>query len=278
MTHNEIRIFDQLFRGRGEVCLPGGVHQSVLLSRSGSALDATKLTPKEADKIKKTAHKHRIYISAIGHYSNPLDPDRTKGQQVAEYLLTALDVCEMLGVKVFTSFPGKGEEGSVEQSIALFKEVWSPIVEKASRKGIKIAFENCHGGGGSRPADWDAMFDVIPSETLGLELDPSHLFWLDIDHIQAVKDYGSRIHHVHAKDTEIREDILAREGIVGKGWWRFRIPGWGDIDWQQFISALSDVGYDEALSIEHEDPVFEGERRKEGLILGFKHLSQFICL
>jgi len=242
----------------------------------GSALDATKLSPQDAEKIRKTFDKYGITISAIGYYSNPLDPKREKEE--TSYLLKAMDLCEMLGVKVFTGFPGRSEGKDVSENIERFKEVWSPIVEKASKKGVKIAFENCPGGGGTRPVDWEAMFDAIPSETIGLELDPSHLLWQGIDHIKAVYDFGDRIYHIHAKDTQILTDVLAREGIQGKGWWRFRIPGWGDIDWQEFISALVDVGYDWALSIEHEDPVFEKERRREGLVLGFKHLSQFIYL
>ncbi|RKY75234.1 sugar phosphate isomerase/epimerase [candidate division KSB1 bacterium] len=249
-----------------------------LAAGPGSALDAQKLTPKEAEQIHKTMEAHGLVISAIGHYSNPLHPDKAKRKEESEYLLKAMDVCKMLGVGVFTCFPGGGEGVGVEKNVALFKEVWLPIVEKASKNGVKIAFENCPGGGGVRPVDWDAMFDAIPGETIGLEFDPSHLFWQGIDYIKAVRDYGDRIYHIHAKDTEIIDDVLAREGILGHGWWRFRIPGWGDIDWQEFISTLIDVGYDWALSIEHEDPVFHGERRPEGLILGFKHLSQFICL
>ncbi|HID95598.1 MAG TPA: sugar phosphate isomerase/epimerase [Candidatus Latescibacteria bacterium] len=263
-----------------EVCFASEVgFTSLSLSAGpGSALDATKLTPEEADGIRKVMKRNGITISAIGHYTNPLDPVENKRREITDYLLKAIDVCEMLGVEVFTTFPGRGTGTHVEECISLFKEIWSPIVEKAEAKGVRIAFENCHGGGGSRPADWDAMFDAIPSDTIGLEFDPSHLFWLGIDHLMAVREYGKRIYHIHAKDTEILEDTLARVGILGQGWWRFRIPGWGDIDWQMFISALLDVGYDGALSIEHEDPVFEGKRRREGLILGYKHLSQFICL
>jgi sugar phosphate isomerase/epimerase len=120
-----------------------------------------------------------------------------------------------------------------------------------------------------------------------LNFDPSHLYWLGIDPIQALKDYSEKIFHAHAKDTEIIPEGEYRYGIAGKqidpepwksGWWRYRIPGLGEIDWNIFISTLQEYGYDQFLSIEHEDPVWEGseEKIKAGLKLGYKHLSQFV--
>ncbi len=81
---------------------------------------------------------------------------------------------------------------------------------------------------------------------------------------------------MHAKDTEILYNRLAEDGIYSQGWWRYRIPGWGEINWQQVIAALIDVGYDGSIDIEHEDPVFSGEKMAEGIILGLRHLAQYI--
>jgi len=66
--------------------------------------------------------------------------------------------------------------------------------------------------------------------------------------------------------------------IRGRGWWRYRIPGQGDINWSKFISTLYQVGYDGTISIEHEDPVWSGtlDKVKNGLILGKRHLAQNI--
>jgi sugar phosphate isomerase/epimerase len=99
------------------------------------------------------------------------------------------------------------------------------------------------------------MLEAIPSPSLGLNLDPSHLVWLQIDYEQAVRDYGERIFHVHAKDTEIRRDELYRRSILshGSGWQEGRMPGRGEIDWARFIGALRDAGYDGVVSVEHED-------------------------
>ena len=110
------------------------------------------------------------------------------------------------------------------------------------------------------------MFEAVPSKALGLEIDPSHMVWLGIDYVKAVRDYGNRIYHAHAKDMEIVRPALGRVGIYGQafgkpdgfghGWWRARTPGWGEVNWPAFITALIEVGYQGNIDIEHEDDVF----------------------
>ena len=155
-----------------------------------------------------------------------------------------------------------------------------------------------------RWTSWDEMFRIIPAENFGLEIDPAHMVWQGIDYIKAVYDFAPRIFHAHAKDTEIRPEILARCGIYGllfdkreefgHGWWRGRAPGWGSVDWKRFITALLDIGYKGNLDIEHEDDVFAkaanlnasiGEEsdiinnystEESGLLLGYNTLSVLI--
>ena len=153
------------------------------------------------------------------------------------------------------------------------------------------------------PEVWDEMYKVVPSKALGIELDPSHMVWQGIDYIQAIYDYGDRIFHIHAKDMEINRRVLNRVGILGQafgetiglghGWWRARLPGWGEIDWPKFITALIEVNYRGNIDIEHEDDVFAAAHAKEkidtesgivdaygreekGLILGYNTLSKLI--
>ena len=106
-------------------------------------------------------------------------------------------------------------------------------------------------------------------------------------HLRQAREYASRIFHAHAKDTEILPDGRYRHGILWKqleadpwksGSWRYRMPGKGQIDWASFIRTLKDGGYDGPLSIEHEDPEFEGSEAsvKEGLKLGREHLARFV--
>jgi sugar phosphate isomerase/epimerase len=120
------------------------------------------------------------------------------------------------------------------------------------------------------------MFEAVPSDALGLEFDPSHLVWQQIDYLDALYHFRDRIYHVHAKDTEIVPSVLAKVGIFGSGWWRYRIPGLGIVDWSAFLSALYEIGYDGGVAIEHEDPVFTGERFEMGLVLGYNTLAPLI--
>jgi sugar phosphate isomerase/epimerase len=151
---------------------------------------------------------------------------------------------------------------------------------------VRLAIENCpmvfdrtRWPGGTNlaycPAAWDAMFEAIPGPTLGLNLDPSHLVWLEVDYERAVRDYGERIFHVHAKDTEIRRDQLYRRSILslGVGWQQGRLPGRGEIDWARFVGALGDAGYEGVVSIEHEDHDVDVET---GFELARDHLRPLI--
>ena len=164
------------------------------------------------------------------------------------------------------TFAGSDPAKPLEENLERFRRIWPPLVAYAEERGVRIAIENCpmvfdldHWPGGTNlaycPAAWDAMFEAIPSSALGLNLDPSHLVWLQVDYERAVRDYGARILHVHAKDTELRRDELYRRSILslGVGWQQGRIPGRGEIDWAAFVGALRDVGYDGVLSVEHED-------------------------
>jgi len=84
-----------------------------------------------------------------------------------------------------------------------------------------------------------------------LSFDPSHLLWLQIPDVPGIiRSYGSRIYHVDGKDCEILPDRLARQGILGSSWWRYRLPGFGQLDWIAILAALREIGYDGAMSIE----------------------------
>lgn len=239
-----------------------------------------------AEDVARKVRARGLEISAIGHYPNNLDPDPSKRAHNAVEMRKVVDLCRAMDVDVLCTFAGRVPDKSIEDNIPEFKEVFSPLVEYAEKRGVRIAIENCSmmhtfpfrgTNFAYSPEAWSLMFEAVPSPSLGLEIDPSHLLWLGVDYVKAVRDFGDRIYHVHAKDTEIVHDELSRVSIYGSGWWRYRIPGWGDVNWQKFISALHDVGYRGNLDIEHEDPVFSGDRYREGLVLGLKYLSRFVC-
>ena len=202
-----------------------------------------------------------LEISALAYYPNNLDPDDAAREAAHAHLRRLIDVAAG-GVGLVCTFAGADPARPLDENLARFRELWPPLVAHAEERGVRIAIENCpmvSWPGGTNlaycPAAWDAMFDAFPGPTLGLNLDPSHLHWLAIDALRAVRDYSERIFHVHAKDTAIVRDERYRRSILsgGAGWQHGRMPGRGEIDWAAFVGALREVGYDGVLSVEHED-------------------------
>jgi len=260
-------------------------------------IDATNFSKDAAKEVKDLFNQYQLTISAMAYYDNNLHPDLKKRQSFIDHLKKVIDTAELLDVPLVGTFVGGRPDKSPLENIKEIGEVFRSILQYAGDKGVKIMIENCpmynwlqYGHPGNyafSPELWDALFNEIPDDNFGLNFDPSHLHFLGIDPIKAVKDYASKIFHAHAKDTEFLPDGKYRYGIAGKqlqselwqsGWWQYRMPGLGEIDWKSFISILQEYGYNQLLSIEHEDPVWEGteDKTKTGLKLGLKYLSQFI--
>jgi sugar phosphate isomerase/epimerase len=260
-------------------------------------IDAANFSGKDAERVKELFAKHDLEISAMAYYDNNLDPDKDRRKANIDHLKKVIDTAALLDVELVGTFVGGRPDKTPNEIIKEIGIVFKPLLQYAADKGVKLMIENCPmenwqrfglpGNFAYSPELWDALFNELPDENFGLNMDPSHLYWLGIDYLQATVDYASKIFHAHAKDTEILSEGEYRYGLFGRqidpvpwksGWWRYRMPGLGDIDWSKFISTLQEHGYDYVLSIEHEDPIWEGsvEKVKTGLALGAKHLSQFV--
>ena len=229
------------------------------------------------DEAKELLKKSNVFVASI---MAPMPSLRTSKEDMKgqlEKMAAVMDVCKEMGGAVYT---GAGPSGydiskSLPDNVAVYKEVYAPIAELAAEKGVKVAFENWPGrrafGDGANlpitPQAWEMMFDALPAEFIGLEFDPSHLMWQWIDPYQAAKDFVDHIFILHLKDTEIFYDRLERVGNHARGWWTYRLPGFGELDWHEFFTILYEAGYKGNMVIEHEDPVFSGDRRKEGFLI-----------
>jgi sugar phosphate isomerase/epimerase len=247
--------------------------------------DEAKKAREEAKKILKD---NNIIVASI---MSPLPSLRTPKNEMKsklESMGAIMDVCKDMGNAVYTSAGPSGYDTSksLQDNVAVYKEVYSPVSELAAKKGIKIAFENWPGGrvfgeGANLPVTphaWELMFNALPAEFIGLEFDPSHLMWQWIDPYQAAKDFSKHIFMVHLKDTEIFYDRLERVGNHGNGWWTYRLPGFGELDWHEFFTTIYEAGYDGNMVIEHEDPIFDGPRRREGFTLGGNFLRKVLLV
>jgi sugar phosphate isomerase/epimerase len=224
----------------------------------------------DVDAVHATLERHGVGISSLAYYPNNLHPDDAVRDEVNGHLRKVIDAAQALGVGLVGTFVGNDKDRPLPQNLERFRQVWPALVDYAGERDVRIAIENCpmifsydEWPGGNNlawsPAIWDEMFSAIPDANFGLNLDPSHLVWLQIDYTRAVVDFGERIFHAHAKDLEIRREGLYRHGTFsgGIGWQVPRLPGLGEVDWPRFVAALYSVGYDHVLSVEHEDRNFE---------------------
>ncbi len=224
----------------------------------------------DPDRVRETLEKHGLEISSLAYYPNNLHPDPKERRAANTHLRKVIDAAAALEVPIVGTFVGRDKTKNVPDNFREFRKVWPRLVDYAESKGVKFAIENCPmifswdewpGGTNlaSTPAAWDEMFSIVDSPSFGLNLDPSHLVWLQIDYERVVRDYADKILHVHAKDLEIDRDGLYRNGTLslGMGWQVPRLPGLGEVRWDRFVAALYRAGYDYVVSIEHEDRAFE---------------------
>jgi len=197
------------------------------------------------------------------------------GEEYPAALREGIDAAGALGAEVVCTLAGFPAEGKTKmQTIReVLPGVLGPLAEYAAGKGIRIAFENWFATNLQNLEHFRAVVEAVPNDNVGFNFDPSHLYWQQIDYLAAVEEFADRIFHTHAKDVAIRTDRLRRVGVLERNWWRYVIPGYGEIDWGRFLLALREIGYDGVLSVEHEDRAFEPE---EGFAKALRHLSQFV--
>jgi sugar phosphate isomerase/epimerase len=232
--------------------------------------------------------KAHLRPSALAWYANPLEPDAAKRDTILSHYRLLVETAATLGIEVVCLLVGRDPSMPLGDCIAEFARRLGPIIEQAEAAGVRLAienspmvgwqFEDLPGNAAFSPELWEKLFTHVRSPAVGLALDPAHLVWLGIDPLAALTDYAEKIFHIHARDAEVfdlrRQDcsILRPSG----GWWRYRLPGLGSIDWRRLVDHLHELEYEGSLAIEGEDPVWQGslDKVKAGLTLARRHLIQ----
>jgi sugar phosphate isomerase/epimerase len=271
---------------------PGDAHAKL------SMLD----NPAELQTFKSKIADAGMTISALSSHGNPLHPDKEISQKHSETSRKTILLAEKLGVKTVVDFsgcPGDSPNAKFPNWVTCpwppdFLDVlnwqWDEVVTPywkahgkfAADHGVKIAIE-MHPGFVVYNPETMLKLRAIAGPSVGANLDPSHLFWQGIDPIQAVRVLGDAIHYVHAKDTQLYSANMPKVGVLDtKPYtqerdrsWMFRTVGYGHSSewWSEFISTLRMYGYDNVLSIEHEDSLMAPE---EGLTKAAALLSQLV--
>ncbi len=270
-------------------CWPRGITER----RYGGVthIDVETLDESIAAAINNNLKTKEIEISALGYYPNPLDPDVEKSNFYIAHIKKVIDASVMLGINRINTFIGRDKYKSVDENFEIFSAVWKPLIAYAESKNVKVGIENCpmiftsdEWPGGynlaTSPAIWRQMFNEIRSDCFGLNFDPSHLLWMQMDYIKPLYEFREKIFHVHLKDARLHRDKLDDVGIMATPleYHTPKLPGLGDINWGRFFSALYDIKYQGPVCVEVEDKAFEGsiEDRKYSLVLSKKYLDQFI--
>lgn len=239
-----------------------------------------------AKKLKKQIRDSGLIISAISNHADsplvmgPHGKDLaavcagTSGEQIrfgTESMLKCARLANELEITAVVAFSGVGNFGHFndwpypdgwKDEEESFVKNWVPILDKYAEYGVKVAFE---------PHPNNIIYDIHTTKrclalcdnnpAFGINFDPANMCFTGIDLGCYIDEIGGRIINVHAKDCELVGHNMQRGGywMLQRDWgtldrsFRFRIPGWGSVDWKSIITELFITGYNGVLSYEHED-------------------------
>ena len=265
------------------MCWPG-THADKRRYAGVTHLDVDRLDVDETNAI---LRQNKVFISGLGYYPNPLDPDPEKSEFYIEHLKKIIRAANRLNIPVVNTFIGRNPTLPMRENLELFKKLWKPIIDVAEQEQIKIGIENCpmlytldEWPGGKNlavsPAVWDYMFEAFPTPLFGLNYDPSHPVLQRMDEIKPLYNYKDRLHHIHLKDIRIYQEKLDRVGMFAlpSEYHSPKLPGLGDVRWAEFFSALGDIRYRGPVVIEVEDKAYEGSF--EDVTAGIRTARNFV--
>lgn len=254
-------------------------------------IDVDGFTKSDAAQINGMVAEAGVAISGLGYYPNPLTPDAEESKTYCDHIKKVIKAASLLGVNRMNTFVGRDQAKTVDDNWPRFLKVWKPLVKYAEDQGVKIGIENCpmsftrdEWPGGKNlatsPAIWRRMFNDIPSDNFGLNYDPSHLVWQRMDYLAPIREFASKLHHVHAKDARLDLHRLNEVGLLAYPleYHTPKLPGLGEINWGAFMSTLNDVRYEGDVAVEVEDRAYEGsvEDRQAALLQCSIFLRQYV--
>jgi sugar phosphate isomerase/epimerase len=254
-------------------------------------IDVDQLDDDAVKEIQALLKKKGVYISGLGYYPNPLDPDHEKRDFYFGHIKKVITAAARLGVPVVNTFIGRDPRLNLQENLEQFKAYWPPVIAHAEQQGVKIGIENCpmlftydEWPGGKNlaisPAIWEQMFEIIQSAHFGLNYDPSHMIWQQMDYLKPLLEFKHKLFHIHLKDAKVFKDKLDRVGIMATPleYHSPKLPGLGDVDWRKFLDGVRESGYTGPVVIEFEDKMYETSKEKivEGMLKARDYLRPFL--
>jgi sugar phosphate isomerase/epimerase len=239
-----------------------------------------------------------LEVSALSCHGNPLHPREEVAKGDDDTFRKTVRLARQLGIQnviTFSGCPGEGPNATRPNWVTcpwpteyleilnwqwdeVAKPYWSGAGKFAADNGVRVAIELHPGFIGYHTESFWKLRE-IGGEAIGVNFDPSHLFWQGMDPLVCIRELGDTIYHVHMKDTWLDQPNIRRNGVLDtkeytnekERSWIFRTVGFGHGQefWRSMVSELRLAGYDGALSIEHEDSLMsvdEGFRRAAGFL------------
>ncbi len=255
----------------------------------------------KADVFRQQIEDRGLTISALSCHGNPLHPNEAIASDHDEIFRNTVRLAQRLKVQVVVTFsgcPGDSDSATHPNWVTCpwppdFQELldwqwdkkvvpyWTGAADFAADHGVKVALEP-HPGFVVYSAETALRLRAAVSETIGVNFDPSHLFWQGVDVPAAIRTLGKSIFHFHAKDSALDRHNVRVNGVLdAKSYtqiadraWLFRTVGWGHdaLVWKEIMSALRVAGYDHVVSIEHEDALTSIDEGLDGAIQFLKPL------
>ncbi|MEE6729880.1 sugar phosphate isomerase/epimerase [Pediococcus pentosaceus] len=240
-------------------------------------------------------HQH-ITISSLAYYENNLSTELQVRNMHIRHLKNVIRLAHKLDVPYVGTYIGKNSMISLEDNFVLAENIFQPILEYADALGVTILIENCpmptwnpEGYPATitySPELFCRLFTSFPTHRLGLNFDPSHLYWMGIDYLSVAARFADRIHSVHIKDVTTINNEPNRYGLYGKkinknnpfdfGYYQATLPGYGDIDWLQLLHVLRNNGFTGPLQVEYKNSNGFGSIAdpQRGLAISRQYLSE----
>lgn len=237
-------------------------------------------------------------ISTLNIFGNPLGNESIDKETLKSWE-ACIDNAWRFKCDIVGGFTGRIRNKAIDESIPAFTEIFTNLAKRAMDKGIRIAFENCSMGGtwasgdwniAHNPKAWEMMFNSVPLDNLGLEWEPCHQLVALIDPIPQLRQWASRIFHVHGKDASVNWDTVRTHGVFSSmspdialpgnisavpPFAFHRTPGFGDSNWTDIISILRMAGFVGSIDIEGwHDPVYNGELEMTGQVHALNYLKR----
>ena len=237
-------------------------------------------------KVFEEVQESGVRIGAIIYCRNFLASDKAEAEEHQKNLIERIRFAGKVHVGTVICSTGVTDASYTPLGLAPMKsidacvELARRMIDEDEKNDVRLAWENCPvmGNIAVSPDVWEELFDRLGSDRIGLCYDPSHLVWQFIDPYENIFRFKDRIFRFHAKDTHVDMEKLKVYGVQQfMRWWQHRLPGLGDLDWNKIVDSLYQIGYDDAIVIEHEDPVWEGtlDKVKKGILKTRDHVSQY---